>query len=210
MVRINVPYIDQSRRYPTGCESVSATMLLRFLGVELTVDEFIQDYLPCRAFETVNGEIYGPSPYEYFCGSPYDEDAFGCYAPVIRSALEKVLGEPRIKAQLGERAFKVLDETGQTIEYLTKTYIDKGMPVILWACINMRAPVIGPQWMLLDTKETFTWISNEHCMVMTGYNANGYYFNDPYENKGSVYYEKNLTKDRFAAQHMQAIGVQEI
>ena len=80
----------------------------------------------------------------------------------------------------------------------------------MWACINMRVPVIGPQWRPLDTKETFTWISNEHCMVMTGYNANGYYFNDPYENKGSVYYEKNLTKDRFAAQHMQAIGVQEI
>ena len=34
--------------------------------------------------------------------------------------------------------------------------------VIYWACINMRDPIVGPQWKLLDTGETFTWISNEH------------------------------------------------
>ena len=32
-VCIDVPYIDQSKLYPTGCESVSTVMLLRFLGI---------------------------------------------------------------------------------------------------------------------------------------------------------------------------------
>ena len=40
-VCIDVPYIDQSKLYPTGCESVSTVMLLRFLGIDITVDEFI-------------------------------------------------------------------------------------------------------------------------------------------------------------------------
>ena len=44
---IEAPYIDQSVSYPTGCESVSATMLLQYLGYEITVDEFIRNYVPC-------------------------------------------------------------------------------------------------------------------------------------------------------------------
>ena len=40
MRKIQVPYIDQSIKYPTGCESVSAVMLLKYLGYEITVDEF--------------------------------------------------------------------------------------------------------------------------------------------------------------------------
>ena len=40
-VIIEAPYIDQSLRWPTGCESVSAVMLLRYLGYDITVDEFI-------------------------------------------------------------------------------------------------------------------------------------------------------------------------
>ena len=37
MRKIQVPYIDQSIKYPTGCESVSAVMLLKYLGYEITV-----------------------------------------------------------------------------------------------------------------------------------------------------------------------------
>ena len=38
MHKIEVPYIDQSVKYPTGCESVSAVMLLKYLGYEMTVE----------------------------------------------------------------------------------------------------------------------------------------------------------------------------
>ena len=51
MGRIDAPYIDQSGRYPTGCESVSAVMLLQFLGCSVTVDEFIENDLEQKAFE---------------------------------------------------------------------------------------------------------------------------------------------------------------
>ena len=71
-VIIRAPYIDQSGRYPTGCESVSAVMLLRHLGVDITVDEFIRSYLEQKAFEVRNGELFGPDPRKYFCGNPYE------------------------------------------------------------------------------------------------------------------------------------------
>mgnify|MGYP002241769812 FL=1 len=57
--KIQVPYIDQSIKYPTGCESVSAVMLLKYLGYEITVDEFIQNCLECREMEIRDGVLYG-------------------------------------------------------------------------------------------------------------------------------------------------------
>ena len=86
MHKIEVPYI-QSVKYPTGCESVSAVMLLKYLGYEITVDEFIKNCLECRDMEMRDGKLYGPDPNEYFCGSPYDDEAFGCYAPALKGVL---------------------------------------------------------------------------------------------------------------------------
>ena len=80
MRKIQVPYIDQSIKYPTGCESVSAVMLLKYLGYEITVDEFIQNCLECREMEIRDGVLYGPDPNKFFCGSPYDEESYGIYA----------------------------------------------------------------------------------------------------------------------------------
>ena len=88
---INVPYISQKDAYPTGCESVSAVMLLNYLGIAISVDEFIRNYLDCRSFEMREGRLYGPDPRKHFCGSPYSEADFGCYAPVIKNALWKII-----------------------------------------------------------------------------------------------------------------------
>ena len=195
---ISVPYIDQSVKYPTGCESVSTVMLLQFLGVSITVDEFIENDLKKEAFETRNGELFGPDPRECFVGSPYDDESFGCYAPVIKESLEHVLGEE----------YRVLNKTGTDTKELIRDYIDRGMPVIYWACINMREPIVGPEWKLKKTGETFTWISNEHCMLLVGYDKENYYFNDPYENHGVIGYPKAVVEKRYTAQHMQAVVVE--
>lgn len=227
MVKIEVPYIDQSVKFPTGCESVSAVMLLQFLGYSVSVEEFIEKYLECRAFETRNGELYGPDPNRYFCGSPYDEDSFGCYAPVICSALERALEEAEDKCRsrrygtegkwgsqryetedkCRSRRYEVVNESGTSMEELLRNYIDQGMPVIFWACINMREPVTGPAWRLSDTGETFTWISNEHCMLLVGYDEEGYYFNDPYDNNGVICYPRETVEDRHRAQYSMAVGI---
>ena len=194
---ISVPYIDQSIKYPTGCESVSTVMLLQYLGYDISVDKFITDYLEMKDFEEREGQLFGADPNLYFCGSPYDKDSFGCYAPVICKALTKAIGNE----------YEIVNETDTSIEDLIKKYIDKDMPVIFWACINMREPIVGPQWKLLDSGETFTWISNEHCMLLVGYDEEGYYFNDPHENRGLIRYEKELVENRHKAQYSMAVGV---
>ena len=218
-VLIDAPYIDQSGAYPTGCESVSAVMLLRFLGMDITVDEFIEKYLEKQDFEQRDGVLYGPDPRNCFCGSPYDEDSFGCYAPVIVRALDRAFADMSEEKTGQKTGFKVgrenlcqagrkaVDETGTPTEELLRRYIDNGMPVIYWACINMREPVTGPEWRLLDTGDEFTWVSNEHCMLLVGYDDEGYYFNDPYDGNGVIRYPRDVVERRHQAQHMQAVGV---
>jgi uncharacterized protein YvpB len=195
--KLNVPYLDQSVRYPTGCESVSTVMLLHYLGCHISVDDFIQSYLKMQGFENRNGELFGPDPNRFFCGSPYDPDSFGCYAPVICDALSACLGDE----------YQVINETGTPTERLLDEYIDQGMPVIFWACINMREPITGPCWRLKDSGETFTWISNEHCMLLVGYDEDSYIFNDPYENHGVIHYPRLLTEKRHKAQYSMAVGI---
>ncbi|MBR3602550.1 MAG: C39 family peptidase [Lachnospiraceae bacterium] len=194
---IQVPYIDQSMKYPTGCESVSTVMLLQYLGYDISVDEFIADYLEMKDFEEREGQLFGADPNLYFCGSPYDKDSFGCYAPVICKALEKAVGDK----------YDIINETDTPTEELIKKYIDADIPVIFWACINMREPIVGPEWRLLDSEEIFTWISNEHCMLLVGYDEKGYYFNDPHENRGLIHYDKELVENRHRAQYSMAVGV---
>ncbi|SHJ81057.1 C39 family peptidase [Hespellia stercorisuis] len=230
---IDVPYINQSEKWPTGCESVTAVMLLHFLQFDIDVDTFIEQCLEKRAFEERAGELYGPDPAMYFAGSPYEEDSMGCYAPVIVRALEKAMqrcGQEDKKKdkntgnriphrphgdgqeEPGEESsrYEIIDETGKDISDLIDTYIDHGMPVPLWAAINMRDPIVGPKWRLFDSGEEFTWISNEHCMLLVGYDAEKYYFNDPYENNGVIGYEKKVVEDRYRWQHMQAVGVRRL
>lgn len=201
MSRIDAPYIDQSGRYPTGCESVSAVMLLQFLGCPVSVDEFIENDLKQKAFEERDGQLFGPDPWKYFCGSPYDDESFGCYAPVICEALNHYF------ARTGNTQYEAVDETGTSMEELRRKYIDAGIPVVFWAAINMREPIIGPSWRLLETGEEFTWISNEHCMLLVGYDEEGYWFNDPYENNGVIHYPKDVTEDRHRVQYSMAVGV---
>lgn len=198
--KIQVPYIDQTVRYPTGCESVSTVMLLRFLGNNLSVDDFIENYLPREEFETRNDEWFGPDPKKVFCGSPYDEESYGCYAPVIVAALNKIFRD-------FQQPYEAVDETGKTAEELTRQYIDHGMPVIFWACIEMCEPITGPVWKLKETGEQFVWISNEHCMLLVGEDKENYIFNDPYGNHGVISYEKELVENRHHAQHSMAVGI---
>ena len=114
-----------------------------------------------------DGQLYGPGPGAKLFAEYRMTKTFGCYAPVICEALQKAVGDK----------YRVVDETGTSMQELIQRYIDREMPVVFWACIDMKKEIIGPQWKLLDSGELFAWRSNEHCMLLVGYDEEGYYFN---------------------------------
>ncbi|MBO5372013.1 MAG: C39 family peptidase [Lachnospiraceae bacterium] len=196
---IQVPYIDQTKEYPTGCESVSTVMLLKYLGIDITVDEFIEKYLDKEPMRQIDGRLYGPNPWINFAGSPYDTESFGCYAPVIERALNKVFLAHKMDK-------KAKDITKMEMSEILERYIDKDMPVVFWASIDLKETIVGPNWYLSDGS-VFTWISNEHCMLLVGYDQESYYFNDPWHNHGCIAYPRKLVEQRHKEQREMAVAV---
>lgn len=197
MKRIDVPYLDQTAQALTGCESVSAVMLLRYLGYDITIDRFLDTALDKGVWEQRGGEWWGSDPRQAFVGDPRDPEALGCYAPVMVRALERAAGG----------RYRAIDETGSEIDDLCRRYIDRGMPVLLWCSIDLRPTVNGPWYRLIPTGEPFMWVSNEHCLLLVGYDETHYLCNDPWNNNGVVAYPRSTMWQRHREQGMQAVGM---
>lgn len=198
---IPVPYVEMTEDFPTGCESSGAVMLLRYCGIDIGLDGFVENYLTCSALKVKNGKLTGPTPYEAFIGSPREKSGYGCYAPVIAESILKVLSEK------GQNAGKweIKNLTGTPIKTLEE-YVSGGTPVLIWATNNMAEPTKGTTWRVKGTKEEFTWKRGEHCLVMTGADEGNYYFNDPVRGEG-ISYEKSLVESRYKQLGSQAIAI---
>lgn len=191
---ITVPFKNQND-YPTGCESVTSVMALSYAGVDITVDEFIDQYLRIGKYYWKDGQYYGNSPYYYFIGDPRG-DGFGCFAPVIHDALVEAAGGERVK-----------DLTGMTLQNICREYIGNGIPVILWATIGMQPSYEGRSWTILETGKEYIWPAEEHCLLLVGVDREYYYFNDPLEKSGGTRYEKALVEERYREMGSQALAV---
>lgn len=88
---------------------------------------------------------------------------------MIVSALNRLFKEKQIPK-------RAEDITGMSMADMIKNYIDHDIPVIYWASIDLQETIKGPDWYLSD-ESRFTWISNEHCMLLVGYDDTSLYFN---------------------------------
>ncbi len=197
---IKVPQISQVGEFPTGCESVSAVMVLHFYDYGVSVREFIDKYLVKKRVAD------RPDPNSAFVGSPYNTYSYGCFAPCIAKAMNKVLK--------GARAEVI---RGKSLKALSEEYTKNGVPVLIWATMGMRKTRPTTTWTIGYTDENarykkgekFTWPGNEHCVVLIGFNEKDYFVNDPLQSKNKVQgaYEKNLLEERFREQGSQAVVI---
>lgn len=195
---ISVPYISQENLLPTGCEIVSAIMLLKFYGYAVSADDFVDRYLIKQDLQVhSNGQLSGPHPSSAFIGSPYRSDGLGCYAPVILNSLNQILSDRDTATDL----------TGTSIDTLIDRFIKNDTPVLIWASINMKPLKNGTQWIIEDTGEKFTWLSGEHCLVLVGYDEDNYYFNDPYDSNGLMGYDKDTVQQRYMQMGQQSLVI---
>lgn len=183
---IQAPFISQLGKYPTGCESVTTVMALNHIGIDVSVDKFIDSYL------TKTGVPFDPSI--SFGGNPRSTSGYGCYAPVIKKALDKALSGKNYEA-------KVLNNV--SLKTLCSQYIDKGIPVILWATMYMNTPYISSTWTY--NEKTINWIAPEHCLLLVGYDSSHYIFNDPLTSHPQTYYSKSSVEAAYKGLNYQAI-----
>lgn len=160
---------------PTGCETVSAVMLMKFYKLGISAKQFVNKYLIRKKYS--NGK--GPDPNSAFVGSPYStSNSFGIYAPAMTKSMNKYLKSTQYRA---------VNISGLSLNSIIKTYTKKGVPVMIWGTIGMKKTKKGVSWRINYTDSNskyrkgsmFTWVSPEHCLVLIGYDDNYYYFNDP-------------------------------
>ena len=81
---------------------------------------------------------------------------------------------------VGAQPYTVERLSGLTLDDLCIRYIKNGIPVIVWATIDMTAPSPGSTWIVRETGRTIQWMTPMHCLLLVGYDDENYYFNDPW------------------------------
>ncbi len=164
---LEIDPISQFPNYPTGCESTSLTMLLRFYGVNVSVDEVIAKLPKGNIPYESDGTFYGANPEHEFVGSPYDENSYGVFnRPIAEVANEFKSG--------------ALTTTGASISQISQI-LKSGHPVMAWFTSHPDEDFsYNKAWYAEDDGTYIEWPSGEHAVVVCGEDLLHFYYADPY------------------------------
>lgn len=166
----DVPLIMQKPELDRGCEVTSLAMLLQYAGVDVEKMELAEaikkDNTP---YKNENGTYYYGNPNDGFVGDIYtfDKMGYGVYHGPVADLAEKYLPG------------KVSDLSGQTFEEAVLQPLSDEKPV--WVIINAKYQKLPKSefrtWNTPTGQVEITW--SEHSVVVTGYDDEFIYFNDP-------------------------------
>lgn len=161
----NFPLINQYPNYPTGCESVSLTMLLRYYGISVTPDNIINKLAKENLPYYENGTKYGGNPEIGFVGNPYTKASYGVYERPIAAVANQYKSGIQIK-------------NNYPFDEVLKLVNNK-IPVMVWTSMGLSVPYISDSWIYKPTMETISWKANEHAVVVIGHQDNTVLIADP-------------------------------
>lgn len=190
-IQLEAESILQQPELPTGCEVTSLTMALRFAGYDVSKEELADQYLE----KATPGEV---SYRTAFWGDPRQEESFGCYAPVIVKAANRYLAQQKST----QTAYNL---TGASLDDVLAE-IRMGYPVIVWGSMYINEEIVFSYGWDIEG-ETVTWPSNEHCMLLIGFDmeTNSVIVCDPLE--GIVSYDRNAFQHHYEILEQQAIVI---
>ena len=188
--KLNVAELLQNPELPSGCEVTSLTAALNYLGYDIDKMTMSNKYLDMGAIGATN-------PYKAFIGTPDDDGAYGCFAPVIINCANKFLND--ISAE-----HIAYDYSNHDLQSLFKQ-IDLGHPVVIWATIDMLDTYTSAVWNI--DGEDVRFPANEHCLLLTGYDyeQSVVHIMDPM--KGNVTYDMALFNYRYNQMGNQAVVI---
>lgn len=161
-VQLDVENIAQNPELPNGCEITSAAIVLNYLGIAADKVTLAEEYLPLHI------PYWEADPEVEFMGSPADELSFYCLPGAVTTAVNAYLDDQG-------SAYRALDVTGADESEL-RMYLAQGTPVLVWTTRAFTEPLYNYTFTLADGSWPY---ANAHCLVLTGYDADNYYFADP-------------------------------
>ena len=171
----NVMTYNQYPNYPNGCEAVALYILLRYYGVNVSIDEVI-DSMPTGSVPYMADGIWrGGDPNYEFLGDPRSVDGWGIFDNGLSIVANK---------------FKsgIINGTGMDFSNIY-SLINNRRPVIVWTSIDLKDPYVSSYWISDKTGETITWKRYNHALVIIGYDEDNIIVSDPIN--GQIrYFEK--------------------
>ena len=199
---LDVPSVLQYPKYPMGCEAASATCLMQYYKINVTMDEMI-NAIPREDIYEENDKVYGPDISVKFAGNPRhkasdDNPGFGAYSPVVYKAMNSVLAQKHAP-------YRAKNITGCSFNTLLKS-LDNKNPVVVWSTYKMKPAGFKDAWLVKNpdgTESMFKYPSLMHIMVLHGYDKDNIFLMDPI--LGFVKYPKKTFEKRWIELGKQAI-----
>lgn len=197
---MDIPYVSQLPKYPTGCEAASCCMLLKYYGFSINIDQMV-NIIPRKNLYKKNGKTYGPDINEMFVGDPRytytsSTPGYGVFSPAVTKALQKAIDE----RGGGYTAVRI---SGCSFDELLG-YISNGSPAIVWATYKMQQPTKVNSWYIESTGKYFEYPRGTHVMILSGYSSTSVTTVDPYDN-GVLVFDRSKFEDRWELLGRQAI-----
>jgi uncharacterized protein YvpB len=169
---LNAPLINQNPELRRGCEVTSLAMMLQYAGVNVgkmtLAAQVRKDTTPYRY---INGTVHFGNPNTGFVGDMYtfNRPGYGVYHGPINALANQYLPG------------RVVDFSGSKFETIYQ-YVNSGKPV--WVVNNVMFDTVPLQfWRTWQTPIGPIRITmKEHSVLVTGYDPNYIYFNDPLAN----------------------------
>ncbi len=168
-VLIDAPIIKQFPELPRGCEVTSLAMLLQYRGIETDKMELAAKIKKnTTPLSEQGGVIYWGNPNKGFIGDmySYNNPGYGVYHEAVKELADQYLP--------GE----IVDLTGKEFEEL-KTFLSLDIPV--WVITNTTYKTLPEtsfeSWKTPEGDIRITY--KEHSVLITGYDDQNIYFNDP-------------------------------
>lgn len=155
-VQLDVPCYDQTVRYQSACESVATVACLNALGYDISIDDFLDRYLPIIDIRSIGLVETGDNIFNhYFVGNPRTYNGWLCYPPVIVSAVQRYFGDVNMNLR------RPVDYTGVGFNFLLDE-LALGHPVVIWVTqdyeVTEYASLYGNQYTVFN-----------HAVVLAGY-----------------------------------------
>lgn len=192
---IDAPAVNQFPELPRGCEVTSLSMLLQHAGIQadkMTLAKEIKKNP--EPYRIENGKIYFGHPNDGFIGDMYsfDNPGLGVYHKPVKELAEKYMPG------------SIEDLTGSDFEDL-KIHLSDGRPV--WVIINTAYKQLSDDffqtWHTPSGKIQITY--KEHSVLLTGYDQEYMYFNDPLTGEKNKKAPKNDFEKAWVQMGKQAI-----
>ncbi|MBL5768984.1 C39 family peptidase [Heyndrickxia sporothermodurans] len=198
-VLLNIPVTSQFPELARGCEVTSLSMLLNSAGIKsdkMTLAKQIKkDPTPRKI---INNNIYYGHPNDGFVGDiyTYSKPGLGVYVqPIIGLANKYLPG-------------KIINLTKSSFDEL-KIPLSNGQPI--WVIINTQYKKLPDSYFTTwhTKKGAIRITSKEHSVLITGYDKNFIYFNDPLTGKKNKKAPINDFKEAWVQMGSQAITYHE-